>query len=234
MTRGVLWLVWGSAADAALGRSVASVRRHHPELPVHVVRLNVEPGTEAFQALHHKTRMAALTPFDETLFLDADTVVLGRLDHGFAMAGRHGLALTICECPWARRYDGTPADDPDRVEYNTGVVFFTQVRRGLFEAWAGLARTFNSNAMHVETPDGSRARMPFNDQGSFAEAVERLRVSPFVLPQNWNHRPRWHRGTYGPIRIWHSYREVAAEVLRINAFYSAPGAVMQFHPLGDA
>jgi hypothetical protein len=47
--------------------------------------------------------MAAMTPFEETLFLDADTVPLGRLDFGFEQAQRFGLACCICEVPWARR-----------------------------------------------------------------------------------------------------------------------------------
>ncbi|MDP6885212.1 MAG: hypothetical protein QF830_13855, partial [Rhodospirillales bacterium] len=34
-----------------------------------------------------------------------------------------GLALCICECPWARRYGGLAGDV---VEYNTGVMFFTK------------------------------------------------------------------------------------------------------------
>lgn len=229
--RGALWMVWGIAADGALRRSIASFRDHHPELPVHVARLPAAPGQEAFGALAQKARMAELSPFAETVFLDADTVVLGRLDHGFAMAKRHGIALTICECPWARRYAGTPASDADRIEYNTGVVFFTPARRALFEAWRRLCATIDSNAIHVETPDGSPARMPFNDQAAFSAAVEQLRLSPFILPPNWNYRPRWSGGSFGPIRIWHSYRDVPAEVHRINAFYARPGAILQFHRL---
>src|SRR5262249_10934835 len=76
------------------------------------------------------------SPFDETLFLDADTVVLDRLDFGFDQAQRFGLACSICECPWSRRYRGLPKDDG--VEYNTGVLFFTRSVQALFSRWTRL------------------------------------------------------------------------------------------------
>ncbi len=47
--------------------------------------------------LNQKATMFDLSPFDETLFLDLDTVVLGRLDFGFQKAQQFGLAIAICE-----------------------------------------------------------------------------------------------------------------------------------------
>ena len=78
--RGVLYIVWGSAAEGPLERSLDSLKSHHPELPVHVARL----GDGA--CLLDKARMGDLSPYKETLYLDADTVVLGNLDFGFAKA----------------------------------------------------------------------------------------------------------------------------------------------------
>src|SRR5260221_6453107 len=102
--RGVLYMVWGAKAGSVLGRSIESVRRHLPDLPIHVLELPAD--TDPVQGLLQKARMAELTPFETTLFLDADTVVLGDLGYGFTQAERYGLACTICECPWARRYRG--------------------------------------------------------------------------------------------------------------------------------
>src|SRR5438067_9971407 len=96
--RGVLYVKWGNRLDHALARSVASLKAVHPDLPIHVHELPVA------SSLLDKANMFDWTPFQETLYLDVDTVVLGRLDYGFERAQRHTLACAICECPWARRY----------------------------------------------------------------------------------------------------------------------------------
>ena len=75
--RGVLYLVWGQFDQSLLDRAIASVREFRPELPVEIARL----GDDA--TLLDKAGMLDLTPFDETVFLDADTVVLGDLGFGF-------------------------------------------------------------------------------------------------------------------------------------------------------
>src|SRR4051812_2760577 len=97
ITRGVVYVVWGSRIDPVLDRSIKSVQRIHPELPIHVHRL--ESGS-----LRSKTCMGQISPFASTLYLDADTVVLDRLDFGFQKAEVFGLACAICEAPWMRRY----------------------------------------------------------------------------------------------------------------------------------
>ena len=118
MTRcGVLYLVWGEYDGSALERSRQSLARVHPDMPVEVTELPVG------STLLEKAQMMEFSPFEETLFLDADTVVLDDLSYGFEQMRRFGLACSICECPWARRYTGLSGD---MVEYNTGVLFFTE------------------------------------------------------------------------------------------------------------
>src|SRR5690349_19131487 len=109
MSRGVLYIVWGQRAEVALQRSIASLEKIHPELSYEVVELPAD--TDQFKGLLEKPRIMADSPFDETPFLDADTVVLDRLDYGFAQAARFGIACCVCECPWARRYRGLSNDD---------------------------------------------------------------------------------------------------------------------------
>ena len=45
--------------------------------------------------------------------------------------------------------------------------------------------------------------MKLNDQAGFALAVQELGINPFVLPLNWNYRPRWEPSVYGPVKVWH-------------------------------
>lgn len=214
-------MVWGSGKDGALERSMASLRAHHPDLPVHVERL----GGGA--SLLDKARMADLSPFRETLYLDLDTVVLGNLDFGFQKAGEFGLACCICECPWARRYGGISGD---MVEYNTGVLFFTEKAKDVFKAWRGTAHGLDSSILFL-MDDGEPARMPLNDQAGFAKAVEDTGYGPFILPLNWNFRPRWHRSWFGPLKVWHDYADVPGALIAHNQAQSSDGAVVSFSVL---
>lgn len=225
MSRGVLYMVWGEEVDVALRRSIASLKAMHPELPHHVVRLS--PGTDLLRGLLEKSRMMDLSPYEETLFLDADTVVLDRLDFGFEQAARRDVACSICECPWTRRYRGMPRDDG--VEYNTGVLFFTPRARPLFNRWNELAPRVDSSINFLR--DGRPANMPFNDQASFAKAIAESDRLPFVLPVNWNFRPAWHTSFFGPLKVWHGYEDPPAGLAELNAYYRGSDAIIQYHSL---
>jgi hypothetical protein len=74
--------------------------------------------------------------FEETLYLDIDTVVLNRLDFGFEMARKQNLACCICECPWARRYASIQGTSWN----TTPAFFFTKKATPLFDRWITLAR----------------------------------------------------------------------------------------------
>ena len=221
--RGILYITWGNKSDDVLERSMASAARYHAELPIHVVRLP-ESAT-----LLEKSKMLDMTPFEETLFLDADTVVLGRLDFGFDKAKRHGLACAICECPWARRYGGLAGD---LVEYNTGVLFFTGSARPVFDAWQELAFSVDSSIPILH--QGRIHRMPLNDQAGFALALERHGFLPFVLPMNWNYRPKWHKSFFGPVKIWHDYAVVPPELHAWNRVQGEDQPVVHYTELFGA
>src|SRR5437867_4083281 len=127
--RGVLYIVWGDGIEQSLQRSITSLHSVHPELPVHVQRVRGD-------GLQQKSQMRLMSPFQTTLYLDADTIVLGRLDFAFEKSEQFGLACCICEAPWLRRYG---ASEGDRIEYNTGVLFFTPRAAPVFREWERLA-----------------------------------------------------------------------------------------------
>lgn len=172
--------------------------------------------------------MFDLSPFDTTLFLDADTVPLGDLSFIFDRAEKYSLACSICECPWARRYGGI---DGDTVEYNTGVIGFTRKSAPVFMEWKANAAVIDSSIL-FRTADGV-GRMAHNDQAGFAMACETTGIHPFALPMNWNFRPSWHRSVFGPIKIWHDYREVPKSLLDWNERQIAPGAMIEYAKIGD-
>ncbi|MBI3517261.1 MAG: hypothetical protein HY060_24775 [Proteobacteria bacterium] len=225
--RGALYVYWEPAKPHGawsikpfVDRAIASFAAHHPELPYHVAKL------PAGSTLYDKATMFDHTPFDTTVFLDADTVVLGRLDYGFEMAERFGLACCHCVNPWLRRYVGVVGD---WIEYNTGVLFFSAAARPLFDRWRALAPQLDSRASFIR--DGFTMVSPRDDQLSFSRAVQESARPPFVLPYNWNFAPPHHHSFFGPLKVWHSYATVPETVLFLNQYYEQPGAIMQFHEL---
>jgi hypothetical protein len=221
MSRGVLYIVWGKGCDRLLERSIASVNHWHPELPVHVEKM--PDGSN----LHCKAEMYDRSPYDETLFLDADTVVLGKLDYGFKMAATHGMALTHSVSPWQRRFDKLPNAYPDSVEYSSGVVFF---RRDVdlddvFEDWVEDADLDTSCS--YQTHDGSIKRAVRNDQATLSLAIHRNEFSPFVLPQNWNLVPKYHKQFFGEVKVWHDADNIPKSLIEWNKEQSKGDAVIK-------
>jgi len=223
--RGVIYIVWGDQADGMLERSKKSLQQHHPELPVEVVR--IKEANNSVAGMRSKSRMMSLSPFAETLFLDADTVVFGRLDFGFEMAERYGLACCLADNPWQRRHLGVHGD---ACEYDTGVLFFGAGAKPVFDAWTRLAP-------HVNVPvsvvvDGRVEHRSGDERLGFAYALEQAAFAPFVLPLNWSFSARCQRTFFGPIKLWRGDGAVPAALAIVNDYYERSDAIVQFHELG--
>lgn len=191
-TRGVIYVYWGEKVEGELQRSIRSLKSIHPELPFEKIKLKDD------SSLLNKARMLDLSPFEVTLFLDTDTIVMDRLDFGFEKAEKHGLACCINECPWARRYTDIGGD---QIEYNTGVLFFTENAMPVFERWDQISHRIDSSLVFFR--GNQPVVMPHNDQAGFSQAVSDTGFNPFVLPLNWNLRPMWHKTFFGPVKVWH-------------------------------
>ena len=214
---GVLYMVWGSSHDQLLERSINSLKIYHPDLPIHIHRVEVADRDSASAVMFlAKAAMAKFSPFENTLYLDADTIVMGPLEYGFEKAEQFGLTCCICECPWAQRYKGLKHLD-GLVEYNTGVLFFTKKAQSVFYLWEQLARVVDSSVRYND--ENGVNVMDHNDQAAFAKAIEMTGFNPFVLPINWNLRPRWQRSFFGPLRIWHDIAPPPTEISSVNSYY---------------
>jgi len=66
--RGVIYTYWGTKVEKELKRSLDSLKKIHPELPVEPIKL--PEGSD----LVDKARMLDLSPFETTLFLDTDNL----------------------------------------------------------------------------------------------------------------------------------------------------------------
>ena len=226
MSRGIISIYWGDASRLPIDRLRASVKKFHPELPHEIIKVDAPVGSDL--SLNRKAEMYDLSPFDETLYLDLDTVVLGDLGFGFEKAQKHGLAIAMCEAPWARRYSRIFSGD--QIEYNTGVIFFTSKAKCVFDKWKHLSGTVDSSIVHLDE-NGKQIVMASNDQGSFALAVEESGFNPFVLPLNWNFRPPWQLSFYGPIKIWHAYPSPPPFLEKIGSYYTNKNSIIQFHQI---
>jgi len=128
--RGVLYVVVGSNeiyANAVV-RSAISLRRVMPEIAVAIAsdqridgpfdeHISIEE-TDGFRA---KILGMQQTPFQQTVFLDADTFVLAGIGDVFDLLDGHDIALAHAQGRVSLVLDDVPASFP---EFNTGVIAF--------------------------------------------------------------------------------------------------------------
>ena len=71
--------------------------------------------------------------------------------------------------------------------------------------------------------------MRYDDQCSFAVAIEETKILPFVLPLNWNFRPQWQLSFFGPVKIWHDYAEPPPFFAEMRKYYNQREPIIQYH-----
>lgn len=189
--RGVVYVAYGERARAQAQESIASVRVHAPSLAVAVVsdtallgadiqiqQADVDKGARAL-----KTRMYELSPFAETLYLDADTVLLASPDAGYKLLGAVDVVMAqdvvrnFADQRWphlvAAEKAATLAEigSAHHMYFNSGVVFFGRSPR---------LKTF-MRAWHEEW---SRWRQ--HDQMALLRALHRSPVRIAPIREVWN------------------------------------------------
>jgi hypothetical protein len=126
--------------------SVESLRRFHPDWPVEVVQcpsFPIEPWRKVYRSLSFWKRQRRLnrahqdvrviskkadvmldTPFENTLYLDVDTIVMRPLDEYRERAKDSDIMITAL--PW-KQYEGTEPWQPKKFNYLcAGVTFYNQ------------------------------------------------------------------------------------------------------------
>ena len=99
--RGVVTVAYGARAQQAARTLVKSLQRFHPGLPVSVVGESV-PGARLIRFRSKgrpgrwaKVNLDLLSPYEATLYMDADTRARGDLSKGFDILG-DGWPMAIC------------------------------------------------------------------------------------------------------------------------------------------
>lgn len=199
MDRGVLYAAFGKPHLEEAVRSMESLRRFNDLPGALVTDQDSKEAKKLFTQVIRVERVSqphlgkvqaiATVPFEDTLFLDTDTRVLGKLDMVFGVLERFNLG--IVQDVYLSGSDELP---PTFANFNSGVIVY---RRGkaveeMFERWKELTR-------------GSLARYGREcDQPSLRVVLWEDEGVQFVsLPNNFNFRCDYPIQTSGWVTILH-------------------------------
>ncbi|MEM8930465.1 MAG: putative nucleotide-diphospho-sugar transferase [Acidobacteriota bacterium] len=182
-TRGVVYVAWGAPHVSVARRSAESVKRHNPTLKTAIwcapedditgfdLRFDIPQGLR-----RPKVNVLGQSPFDETLFLDNDTLVRADLGSLFDLLQRFDMAgaqVILWHRP--RHLKRITRDLPETFpEINTGVLLYRRntLTTQFFAAWA---ERFAASGMGI-------------DQPSFREVLWESDLAFHVLPPQFNKR----------------------------------------------
>lgn len=207
MDRGALYIAYGERAKAQARASINTLHKHAPDLPVTVVSDRPMPdGVQTIirpdadlGARTYKTSMYVLSPYQQTLFLDADTEVRASPRAGFNLLGYVDMVLAQ-DVNRVFAYNKWPHLRPEEVRetvallgtahhmyFNSGVIFFNKNERveEVMHMWHEEWRRFGNQ-----------------DQMALLRAIHAcpVRIAPMRHP--WNSH-RTHEASF----VFHKHRQ---------------------------
>lgn len=188
MNRGALYVAYGQKARAEMLHSSCSLEQQHPGLPIavisdhpvrnrrHIRYPDTDPGARGV-----KLHMDVLSPWQETVYLDADTRVFQSLESGFALL-RDGWEMVITPSMHQEErvfYHIHPAESRATIDYlgyipcqlQGGVIFFrkTEAVHRFFAAWREEWKRYGHQ-----------------DQAALVRALHREPIRLWLLGRPWN------------------------------------------------
>ena len=209
MSNGALYIITQNPRYVGLLlNSAVSLKRAMPELPItafsqfpveHAVFervIQVEPTRDGF---YDKSRLIQDSPYDRTLFIDADTYVLEPVPELFTLLDQFDCAATHEEylnTDWHNCYPlpDIPLSFP---EFNTGILMLKRSDRmtRVLEQWGTLYRQYLD-----QRPD-----QPINDQPFFRVAAYRGDARIATLTREYNCKFRGQGYLNGSVKIMHGH-----------------------------
>ncbi|MCU0485277.1 MAG: hypothetical protein MUC85_04115 [Anaerolineales bacterium] len=193
--KGILYMILGEKPVAELRRSVQSVRLKMPGTPITVIAdqrlsniLNLEADQINFIEMPEqwdwKIKVEAIcrTPYDRTIFLDADTLVCDDISELFTLLDR----FDICAClepskSWGYELEGLLDTFP---QLNSGVIAFKKSvqSENFFQRWLETHAKLDQKKAH-------KPKIEFSDQNSLRYALYHSPdIHMYVLPPEFNCR----------------------------------------------
>jgi hypothetical protein len=190
--------------------SAASLKRVMPDLPITVFSqfpiespdfervIRVEGSEDGF---YDKTLFFQQTPYERTLFIDADIYVAEPVPELFTLLDQFDFAATHEEyvnTDWWNRYPrpDIPSSFP---EFNTGILAYRRspAMDSLLKDWSGLYRSF------IESHPGQKIKI--NDQPFFRAAAYSSPVRIATLTREYNCKFRGQGYLNGQVKILHGH-----------------------------
>lgn len=188
--------------------SAASLKRAMPDLPITVFSqfpvegsfsdrvIPIQPTQDGF---YDKTRLIRQSPYERTLFIDADTFVAEPVPELFSLLDRFDCALTheeYVDTDWHKRYPRP--DIPESFpEFNTGIMLLKRSDKmdQVLQNWGELYQTYLR-----EKPD-----QPINDQPFFRAAAYFGDIRIATLTREYNCKFRGQGYLNGTVKIVHGH-----------------------------
>jgi len=257
--RGILFIATGPAFLAEAIGAARSVREVWPDIPLAVIADEAPPAgcfdhveiVAAERNSRDKPRLMGRSPFEQTIFLDADTYCCAAFPELFDQLDRFELLAAYDDSRFSTKVDprtgaehfvkvpGIPECFP---ELNTGVMAFrrTAATAALFKRWI---------AVYDEVLNGKLA--DYHDQPSFRASIYHSDVRFGILPSEYNFRLGCPGSARTQIKIIHgrwTYDPIAptrAETMRMldrafninhgpRAFVPALGMIYGHGPLAHS
>lgn len=147
--KGIVYIAAGAAFVRDAERSARSAKKQHPDLPICLFSdvASEDPVFDLWFEIEHPHRRSKLdcilrTPFEKTLYLDADTRVVGSIVEPFGLLNRYDFAAchvenrhSVTSVTARLKADGV---EPGFTGFNGGVFYYRmndQVR-AFFGCWA--------------------------------------------------------------------------------------------------
>ncbi|WP_424933225.1 putative nucleotide-diphospho-sugar transferase [Amaricoccus macauensis] len=234
--RGVVYIATGSGHFDAARASAASLRATNPSLGIVAFTDQPGPAPEFDELLpidtpHARSKVDLMpkSPFEETLFIDSDTRVVGDLSEAFRLLERFDVALAHrVYDPGRLARESAPHTPPAAYpEHNSGVFFFRRTPEVL---------DFLANWAVAYHARGKKA-----DQVSLREQLWKSDLRIAILPRRYNVRQySWvdHLGWRGPrpvvlhINLFHPTKQGGPIRKRLEALSVPP--LRRINPLAEA
>ena len=217
--RGIVYIASGAAYVRDAERSARTAKKQHPDLPIALFSdvPTREPAIDMWFEVkdpHRRSKLdyMAKSPFEKTLYLDADTRVVASMTEPFGLLDRYDLAGCHVEnrhpvsSATARLTD--PSVDPGFTGFNSGVLYYRMNDRmkSFLEKWSAIFKAEN----------------PRFDQPVMRRVMwEMPEISVVALPPEYNVRTL--RGI-----LFRSANESQARILHLPWYKSADSAPYRF------
>lgn len=227
MNQGIIYVATGAKYLVEAIKSATSAKKYMPHLPITLFTDSPDfkaPGREAFDQIirlenpshnfEDKIRPLKESPYQQTLFLDTDTLILDDCSEIFAPLRRYDMA--VCH-----EYHRIEFDFEKPLEcfpvLNTGVICYRKS--------TAFDQFMNS---WVELYKNHYKKINIADQPAFRDALYHSDLTIFVLPNEYNFRPFYpcFVGGFSKVKIVHDHNPYSEEIGRVVNKWSAAGPII--------